>query len=1237
MQLRELQEDSFPYINPPFFTRPLTNVICFQHTLFFPSFTVYRLVIAGVLLLHAIIASAESSGPDQEMLGKRFTRISFANQGHHLDRKDSAEGELLIETTGKDPYIQTNLKEEDIALGMPYRIGFQYQSINEAQGLQILYETHSGVKVINRKLQKATEWKWDFVELPAGGPVEWLRFDFGNHSGRRIHLRDCRLIKAVPNFDIGGLEHLPFSLQPKGNHAEVTPLTGGGWEINTTGHDPYVGTKGFVEAHDPATGYIIAFEYQAPEDFGEMVFYYRMGGKTHPTKTDLAPSKQWAWHLHDFSKDGKGLGQKLQSFRMDFGSREDLRFKIRNCRLIPATRKLRLLAAVGEKAHQVDQFGIKLEGVESQSSSVQTVRYADEKSLAVTMAAYRFLDLDAETKRLSKEPSAQPPVPLAPRIVAGEGAHPENHTVIRILSPYQVCETQFLAFPPEILGGVGVEAGKGPKGKTFIAAWPLASERVREIRIFNRQGGWTGTLNVPQEIAPPFAVAVGDFNSGLAGEEIAVTAQFACHVNPKTLVFTATGTVVKEITIPGPKGSYSLLAKQGTQLIAQELDGQVGYPLLPQGKMVRFEQFCDGFQLFDSVFQDRDFNVGGSEERFSTLYAWNGGKSGQVLDVGRMENLFWFDPQEVHGGDRATWGPFPDGKYIRNSKYNYLGSAQYWSPLLKTGEIEGRSYGDWADIDWKKVFRPPHRKSIKEYGSGVPTVWSAGFSHRWHIHSVKSLSRKYDPKTWLPRYLLLDRKNDRKGGGYFGKKLFDYGSQHFEDEALNKLYTYAQRAFHRKLAPVYRQNPEMTIAIEPNHENEIVSGSSSVGDYNPGNLKGFYHYLTAVYGSLESINQRMGTAFSDQFFDAPRNLFRGKWDRYHVDNRYFREWIEYNRVVVSRRVGTSYREALLAGFPPELIKCHQIPGSYVFGSIVGISERDKRISPIDWLLTTGAGFGFSRYGTYYDRKHNIGQGAHSSGFDGMLIGEYASLNPSPEKALQQLLYLRERGVSSLHVMWWPKYLDKGFNHAQEIALKEMVAKHDVPRLGYAGGVGQVRPWHGKGGEFDIASLGTGAKQTGLIKSLKADGSFEGTVYTVPFHAHVDIDVLEHKEALQLDATPTLLANIPDVRPGCVIEVVFTLPSNTSPEDIQIDFASNGIPLADKSIRLSKLHSGQQVRVVYKLPLLLEEVSLGIRSSSGPLIRNLSVYKHQDQTINLAREIMEGRRHQGGVTFDCLPE
>ena len=77
-------------------------------------------------------------------------------------------------------------------------------------------------------------------------------------------------------------------------------------------------------------------------------------------------------------------------------------------------------------ADKVDQFGIPLKGIKPQSSTFETLRKVSDKSIAVTMSAFRHLDLDAETKRLADEPSTQPPVPLGPRMVAGEGEHPDN-------------------------------------------------------------------------------------------------------------------------------------------------------------------------------------------------------------------------------------------------------------------------------------------------------------------------------------------------------------------------------------------------------------------------------------------------------------------------------------------------------------------------------------------------------------------------------------------------------------------------------------------------------------------------------------------------------------------------------------------------------------------------------------------------------------------------------------------
>ena len=1184
-----------------------------------------------------------------------YHAFGLADRGHDLRAEKEKDGVREIRTTGSDPYLSTVGLTEKIDPFTPYRVMFQYRSSSDLKNFQVLYQTPGGLRHLNQEMPASKDWRWHAFELSKGDGglrerVEWLRFDFGEQTGRKFLIRDMRLIKTKPEFDLTALDHLPFSLKEKGNQATVETLAGGGWSISTLGKDPFVMTTGFAEAHQPGTPYVLAFEYQAPPESTPLVLYFLTESGVRNQTLDTSPANGWKWHLHDFSLDGRGLDESLKWVRIDFGTEADRTYRIRNCRLIPANRELRQRAKLGQYFDRLSRFGIALDQVKSQRTTIETARKQDKQGVAVTISAYRHLDLDAETKRLAKEPSASPPVPLGPRIVAGEGEHPDNHTVVRILSPYQVCETQFLAYPPEIRGGVGVETGVNAKGETVILTYPLRSSRSEQLRFFNEGGGFLGSIIPPDKLSAPFTVCVGDFLPELKGDEIAVASRHASSTKPPIYVLSFSGKVLHTPEVPGAAQAnypreYDLFIKSDRtldQLFLQNLAEKRAHRLMPQGAeaAVDFHSSPARSRLFESAFADRDFNLGGPEPLVSSLYPWKNESLQPALDAGRMENIFWFDPQEVHNGSRATWGEFPDGRYVKNSLYNFLGAAQYWSPLVQTGKIENRSYEEWVEgIDWKRrAFGGKHRKSTDDYDTGVPTVWNACFTHRWSIRASGALSNQLDPVTGLPRYLLLDRKNEPTGGGYFNERLFDYGTQNFEQESIDRYYTFGQRALYRKLAPHYRSNPEMTVAVEPNHENEIVSGRNSVGDYNPKSLEGFYKYLLSLYGDLDTINEKMGSSFDQEFFDAPRGLLRGDWDRYDSENRYFREWVEYNRIQIYRRVGSSYREALLAGFPPELIKSHQIPDSYVFGSIVGISEREIRISPIDWLLTTGAGFGFSRYGTYYDRKRNIGQGAHSSGYDGMLVGEYASLNPSEGKALDQLLYLRDRGVSALHVMWWPEDLDKGFNAAQAAALRRMIAEHDDPKPGLAGGISQVRAWRGGKEPFEIASLGTGPEHTGLLKSLREDGSFEGSVYVVPFHAHVAIETLSSQPSLAVGPKPVQLAMAQDLRQGAVLETTFRMGKGQNPGSLSLNLLHDGVVLKDAEVSLGQLREGQEVRVIHKIPLILDQLSLEISAISGESkIEELRVIRHQDQAINLTRGIMEGRRHQGGVTFALLPD
>ena len=387
-------------------------------------------------------------------------------------------------------------------------------------------------------------------------------------------------------FKVEAFPHFELLLSNQKNDLNLTELPGNIYEIQTTGNDPYIWFKSLKDSYQPDLSYVIAFEYQAPEDFGDFVFYCRTGKKTKPIRTDLQPSEEWKWFVFPLSDSGQLIGKKIDALRMDPGELANKTFRIKNLRLIETTRELKLYAALGEKINEVDTFGIGLKDLKPQVSSTETVRYQDENSLSITKAVYQYLDLDAETKRLSNQSGVVPPVPLGPRIVAGEGPHPDNHTVIRILSPYQVCETQFLAYPPNIRGGVGIETGTDGRGRPFIATWPLSSKLTRNIHLFNQAGGTKGKIQVPGQINPPYDLAVGNFLPKSPGDEIALTSKYAKEANPLVFVYSASGKLLKKKAVTGKAGEYSLLTKNSNQLLVQELERQKIHPILSPQKEI---------------------------------------------------------------------------------------------------------------------------------------------------------------------------------------------------------------------------------------------------------------------------------------------------------------------------------------------------------------------------------------------------------------------------------------------------------------------------------------------------------------------------------------------------------------------------------------------------------------------------------------------------------------------------
>ncbi|MCL5268966.1 MAG: hypothetical protein M1457_00045, partial [bacterium] len=140
---------------------------------------------------------------------------------------------------------------------------------------------------------------------------------------------------------------------------------------------------------------------------------------------------------------------------------------------------------------------------------------------------------------------------------------------------------------------------------------------------------------------------------------------------------------------------------------------------------MKIGQLPDGARLFDSVYDDREYNAGGAQTDVSTLYAV--GKDGGIrpLNAARMENILWTETQLP---------PAPDSRYIKNMASHvrqnsiYLNYGMVWSPLVKAGDIENKTYEQWTQgIDWSSAPPPGVKtrsriKDMNEYEQGLPTA-----------------------------------------------------------------------------------------------------------------------------------------------------------------------------------------------------------------------------------------------------------------------------------------------------------------------------------------------------------------------------------------------------------------------------------------------------------------------------------------------------------------------------------
>lgn len=1055
-----------------------------------------------------------------------------------------------------------------------------------------------------------------------------------------------------------GAEEVPVRLSTAAHSAQVRRLEDGSFEVRTTGGDPYVVCERVTEDFDHDRLHVFAFEYRCPEslEFFEIFFGNPFSGHNRFGSGPVPAAPDWRPFAADLAAvPGTDWGPGVRDFRIDFGDRGGRTVQVRSVRVRAPTAEERQAAEERRAAEaealrtlqgQVDKRLIAPARIPP-FENVLAATHRFEDAGGQTLVSVVGKDLDLATQVSAAAGAVPPPVPLPPALAAGEGESPKNHTIVRVLNRYGLCEVQFLAYPEFVRGGVAVAAGRMAGGQTCLVTAPLTDSAVRELRLFGRYGGALGSIPVAADLSPPFAMAVGAFLPGAAGDQAAVAPRKPAPGPVPVLLYSLNGKELARLPVAVPPGP-------GDTLSLATAGGKPGEP----ARLVVYRAGAGGFCLVDfaqGTVETREAGLppectgvfASASDRFplaavcsEPLYSglWRIPPAGAPVrqDVGSRENRFWFTP----GG---PYDATPEGRHVRRSRFAHL-RTDFATPAAREPDFSRTDPAFWAG----EPFAAWVAQQLGGYDTEPPTCWEPCFTHRWFYGPARPWAEAVDPETGLPSYTLVTRENQTGTYGEFGEtRSFVSGTYAPGVAPIECLYTYPLRAFLHELARRFRTNPEHFVAVEPNHEMEINAESETThGDYNPNMIRAFYRYLVSLYGPLDTINRLFGTPFASDRFDAPRNLQRGPWDAYAVENPYYRVWMRFLNYVVYRVVAGTYREALLAGFPPETIKCHQIPDLYAVASLTAFSRPAQRVTPIDWNLNAGVGFGCTRYGVWYNQEYNCIQGPHSSGFDAMVVGEYQSLTPDAEAAFQQLVYMQGHGVQFIHCMVWPAGHDRGYNRSLAEALRRL-AEADMPRPGQTGGTGQVRPVRLDGCRYDIVSLGTSRDRTGLLKSVREDGAWEGSVYVVPFHAHVEVRPLLSGDRLELGPETLRLGPFPGVDAGNLIEIAFAARAlEPGTEAASLRVFHHGIELPEQTLVCRLTPDWQQVRLLVRVQIDTDDVALelgpgeprrGTWGQGRAALRDFRATLHSERTTRLKKGVFSGERHEGGVTFDVLPQ
>ena len=813
--------------------------------------------------------------------------------------------------------------------------------------------------------------------------------------------------------------------------------------------------------------------------------------------------------------------------------------------------------------------------------------------------------------------------------------------------------------------------------ETLIATAPFAyptnyDHSKGDVRVFDAFGLLRMTINVQGLIEGPYTIATGHFAEGMKNEVLLIASQNTDAQGRLryVLVSFATGKVISMHTLDcsfagantpvaisvrnnGASGDTVILYFSSKQAVyegdAQKATFKNAGITLPAGTIGVSASNVAGQKYTVAV----SAGYGDANTNTSYLAVYDASASAATpVNVGFRENRFFY-ASSTDGVVSGIGGSMNDDRYVseaifahertdnlNNNLMNLLSAVYGQNDAAIDAVFENATYSDYAN-----TIAASYAAGLKNYYYFLEPC----FTHRWHKDNA-TINANYPATTnamhALAQYsnkafLTVDKDGNHKGYDEGKDAQFYAGTYADGILGLAKMRIFPLRSFLQTTAVGFRgagSTPEHLVGVSPVHEQEITTAvsnsTSSAGDYNPKMIEGFRSYLLEIYGSAANVNATFGTNFAnDAAITAPTNS----------NNKvFFQEWILYNRYIVSKRIMEAYREALLAGYPPESISAHSIPDNAVTNKTLDNTtvSGNFRITPLDVILTCGTAYGGTRY-SETSQTDNLVLDAHNMGHSNITLGEFSSnqrnFGSGKDTAYNMLKHYWNNGLRFAHIIC----TSTNYKQAEIYAFNKLYTENQ-PRPGYTGGTVNSVGVSLKDKQYTIVQLGDSSK-TGLLKSVDTAGKWEGTVYLVPFHTKVETTVVNMTQNANVFSTGALSY----MKNSDQVELTFAAAKVIEGRAwVEIAVYNNGCLMSESVTTYELTNSMSAYRYVLSNQLYDSglEIKVTFMTESGNAMDSVVVenmyatLQTEFAKINYfgtAQQYTSSQAHQGGVTFDLL--